>query len=115
MRVLVALLVLTFSGVSYAAELDLTPYVEYKNELKYKGSEFQDDIHHVRFGAQVGRFYGEIGPMSSDLGIGTSGEVGYKFKFNDRVTLKGKWEGTHNDRNGPDLHHKLETELRVTF
>ena len=115
MKTLVALLVLTFSGVSYAAELDLTPYIEYKNELKYKGSEFQDDIHHLRFGAQLGKVYAEIGPMSSDLGTGTSAEVGYKWKFTDRWIIKGKWEATNQDRNGPDLNHKLETELRVTF
>ena len=98
---------------SYAIQADdFRSYVEWKNEIKMVNSNHKVNIDHLRFGAKFNKFYGEIGPMSTDIGSGISAELGYKFKFKKRWELKGKWEGTTiNDI----LGHKLETELRFYF
>ena len=42
------------------------PYVEYKNELKYKDTNFRKDIHHFRLGYKTEKnFYFEAGPRSN--------------------------------------------------
>ena len=82
-------------------------YVEYKNELKYKDTNFRKDIHHFRVGYQTKKnFYFEAGPRSN----GTAAEVGYKLKKGP-LTIKGKWEGSKTK----DLDNKLETEVRYTW
>ena len=83
------------------------PYVEYKNELKYKDTNFRKDIHHFRLGYKTEKnFYFEAGPRSN----GTAAEVGYKLKKGP-LTIKGKWEGSKTK----DLDHKLEREVRYTW
>lgn len=104
---------LTFTCTANSAELE--PYIEYKNVLAFVDSDYRIDTHHLRFGATYGKVYAEVGPTTSDgftNNTGVSGEVGYKFKFNDSWTLKGKWEGVDRD---DVFGHKLETELRYTF
>ena len=83
------------------------PYVEYKNELKYKETTFKKDIHHLRLGYKTKKnFYLEAGPRTE----GYSLEAGYKVS-KGKFVLKGKWEGSKTD----NLDHKLETEVRYTF
>jgi len=108
MKYLILLLVLFVS----TASADFRSYVEWKNEIKMVNSNHKVNIDHLRFGAKFNKFYGEIGPMSTDIGSGISAELGYKFKFKKRWELKGKWEGTTID---DILGHKLETELRFYF
>ena len=107
----IALLVL-FLSTSALADVPFRSYVEWKNEIKMVNSNHKVNIDHLRFGAKFDKFYGELGPMSTDIGSGISYELGYKFKFNTKWELKGNWEGTTiNDI----LGHKLETELRFYF
>lgn len=83
-------------------------YVEYKNEIKYQDQTYKQSIHHLRPGVKLGNFYFEGGYFSEgDYGA----EAGYKFKLGPNLQLKGKWEGTKDDK----LKHKLETEVRWTF
>lgn len=105
----VTLLLILFAGTASA---DARTYVEWKNEIKMLNSSHKVNIDHLRFGAKWDKFYGELGPMSTDIGSGVSYELGYKFKFTGKWEFKGKWEGTTiNDI----LGHKLETELRYYF
>ena len=84
-----------------------SPYIEYKNELKYKDTNFKKDIHHFRVGYQTKKnFYFEAGPLSNC----TSAEAGYKFEKGP-LTIKVKWEGSKTE----SLDHKLETEMRYTW
>ena len=83
------------------------PYIEVKNELKYRDSLYEQAINHIRIGYKGKRnFYVEAGPRTD----GTSAELGYKFNKGN-FTFKGKWEGSKTE----DLKHKVETEVRYTF
>lgn len=111
MKIIIAVLILMTSSVAYA-DLDLKPYIEYKNELNYTNKDFNQDIHHFRFGVETGKFYGEIGRTTSIDGSGIGGEVGYQFEFGKNLTLAGSWEGI---RQNSTLNHTLETKIRWTF
>lgn len=90
-----------------SATATANPYVEYKNELKYRETTFKKDIHHLRLGYKTKKnFYLEAGPRTE----GYSLEAGYKVS-KGKFVLKGKWEGSKTD----NLDHKLETEVRYTF
>ena len=112
MKLIIAIVLSPFLLTAVAEDWIPQPYLEYKSELKYVGDNFKRDIHHLRFGAKFGMLYAELGAVTSDVGDGTSAEIGYKFKLSDRFTLKGKWEGTDVDSL---FGHKLETEIRFTF
>ena len=111
MKYIVAVILLTFASTA-SADLPFRSYAEWKNEIKMVNSTHKVNIDHLRFGAKFDNFYGELGPMSTDIGSGLSYELGYKFKVSGKWELKGKWEGTTiNDI----LGHKLETEIRYYF
>ena len=102
MRIIIILGLLILKPVTFAS-----PYVEYKNEIKYKDTTFRKDVHHFRVGYKTKKnFYFEAGPRTG----GYSSEVGYKLKKGS-FTVKGKWEGSKTK----DLDHKLETEVRYTW
>ena len=102
MKAIFALLFLLIVPSAFAG-----PYVEYKNELKYRDTNFREDIHHFRVGYKTEKnFYVEAGPRSD----GYSSELGYKIKQGP-LTFKGKWEGSKTD----DFDHKLETEIRYSW
>ena len=86
------------------------PYVEYKNELPFKGEKSQDVAHHLRLGYQFdNKMYFEAGPMTD----GYSFETGYGVKMGNLV-IKGKFEGADSDERDY-IKSKLETEIRYTF
>lgn len=83
-------------------------YLEYKSEVKFRNSNHRNSVDHLRFGYKFdNNVYIEVGPRTD----GTSGELGYKYKFSDTWSIKGKWEAHDIDR----FKHKLETELRYSF
>ena len=102
MKAIFALFFLLLSGACASAD----PYIEYKNELKYRDTNFREDIHHFRLGYNFEKFYFEGGPRSD----GYATEVGYKIKQGP-LTFKGKWEGSKTEV----FDHKLETEIRYTW
>lgn len=83
-------------------------YIEWKNELKFTDSYYEQRIDHVRPGIKIGNFYLEGGYFSEG---DFSTEAGYKFKLTPNLEIKGKWEGTKDQ----DFKHKLETEVRWNF
>tara|TARA_R110001592_G_scaffold183051_2_gene426554 strand:- start:109 stop:429 length:321 start_codon:yes stop_codon:yes gene_type:complete len=86
------------------------PYIEYKNELPFKGEKSQDVTQHLRLGYQFdNKMYLEAGPMTDGYGF----ETGYKFKM-DNLIIKGKFEGADSDERDY-IKSKLETEIRYTF
>ena len=102
MRILLVLAFLVATPSVFAS-----PYIEYKNELKYRDTKFREDIHHFRLGYVIRKnFYVEAGPRSD----GYSSEVGYKLKQGP-FTFKGKWEGFKTE----DFDHKVETEIRYSW
>lgn len=83
-------------------------YLEYKSEAKFRNSNHTSSVDHLRVGYQFdNNFYFEAGPRTD----GASGEIGYKYRFSDKWSFKGKWEGHDTDR----LTHKIECELRYRF
>ena len=84
-----------------------SPYLEWKNELKYKNTLHSDTINHLRIGYKFDKVYFELGPRTSGL----SAELGYKYNINNRFSIKGKWEANNTD----SFKHKLETEFRIKF
>ena len=99
-KIILALALLT------SPQLFAAPYVEYKNELKFKNTHYSEDLHSFRLGYGFQKFYLEAGPRTD----GYASEVGYKFTKGP-LTFKGKWEGSKTD----DFDHKLETEVRYTW
>lgn len=97
-----ALLCVSVSGAN------ATPYVEFKTKQKFINDNYDNTANHLRLGFKAdNNLYFEAGPMTD----GYSAEIGYKVKFNNSFTLKGKWEGEDTNR----LKHGFETELRYTF
>ena len=94
-------------------------YVEYKNNVAFDKFDslgsFDDTVSHLRVGATFfgGKAYAEVGKFGDALNFNTgeSSEVGYKFKFDNGFTVKGKVESKNVD----DWSHKLETEIRYSF
>ena len=102
MRIIIILGLLILTPITFAS-----PYVEYKNELKFKDRYCEKEIHHIRLGYQTKKnFYFEAGPRTG----GFSSEVGYKVK-RGAFTFKGKWEGSRTE----DFKHKVQTEVRYTW
>ncbi len=104
-------LVAALMGMSLATA---NPYVEFKSKAKkikgdsYAVSYFTDDAtNHFRLGYEGKSAYFEAGKMTS----GVSTEAGYKFKFKNGFTVKGKVESTNVD----SWEHSFETEVRYTF
>ena len=86
------------------------PYVEAKNQVKF--TDFEDatmsgSISHLRMGYQGSNAYIEAGRFRD----GSSAEAGYKFKFDNGFTVKGKVESLRID----SWKHAVETEIRYSF
>ena len=93
-----------------STEAVAAPYIEYKNELPFKGEKSQDVTQHLRLGYQFdNNIYLEAGPMTDGYGF----ETGYKFRM-DNLVIKGKFEGADSDERDY-IKSKLETEIRYTF
>lgn len=82
-----------------------TSYVEYKTKQKFSYNDYDKSVNHLRLGYKAdNNLYFEAGKMTD----GYSAEIGYKFKFNEKFVLKGKWEGEDTTK----FKHGFETELR---
>jgi hypothetical protein len=86
-------------------------YIEMKSETSFHSSRRGDTTNHTRLGFAntIGRakVYAEGGHMDG----GHSFEIGYKFKMDDNLIIKGKFEGKKKS----NTKGKLETEIRYTF
>ena len=115
MNKLVAVVLAIFMSMSVVAG----PYVEYKNNVKFDKFDslgsFDSTVGNLRVGSTFldGKAYVEVGKFGDglDFNTGESTEAGYKFKFNNGFTVKGKVESTNVD----EWSHKLETEVRYSF
>ena len=89
------------------------PYVEVKSKAKFDGESYavsyltNDATNYLRFGYEGEMAYFEAGGMTG----GFSTEAGYKFKFKNGWTIKGKVESG----NAEGWEHSVETEIRYTF
>ena len=115
MNKLVAVLVSVLMSVSVVAG----PYIEYKNNVSFEKFDaigsFDETVSNLRVGTTFlgGKAYAEVGKFGEglDFNTGESTEVGYKFKFDNGFTVKGKVES----KNVEEWSHKLETEVRYSF
>ena len=115
MSKLVAVLVSVLMSVSVVAG----PYIEYKNNVSFEKFDaigsFDETVSNLRVGTTFlgGKAYAEVGKFGEglDFNTGESTEVGYKFKFDNGFTVKGKVES----KNVEEWSHKLETEVRYSF
>ena len=104
--------------IGMVSQLAAAPYVEYKNEIEWKDSDYVKNLNHFRVGYQFmlpkGMVFIEAGMMEVSaeprMLYGESGEIGYKFD-KGIWTFKGKWEY----KNLLEHKSKLQTELRYTF
>lgn len=105
-KILIALVFIFSSALANAEQ-----YLEIKTETSYKGFSRGDTTTHVRLGSEKtltrGKIYIEAGHMSD----GHSFEAGYKYKWDNRLVIKGKYEGKKVNQ----TKSKLETEIRYTF
>ena len=86
------------------------PYVHLKNKIKFtefSDATFSGSTSHLRLGYKSKTTYIEAGAMTG----GSSVEAGYKFKFDNGFTVKGKIESTNVD----DWKHGVQTDILYSF
>ena len=114
-------LIAVVMSVLMSASVVAGPYIEYKNGIKFDEFDsigsFDESTSNLRVGTSFkvlgGKVYAEVGKFGDGFNFnsGESSEVGYKFKFDNGFTVKGKVESKNVD----DWSHKLETEIRYSF
>ena len=114
-------LIAVVMSVLMSASVFAGPYIEYKNGIKFDEFDalgsFEDSTSNLRVGSTFsvlgGNVYAVVGKFGDGFNFngGESSEVGYKFKFDNGFTVKGKVESKNVD----DWSHKLETEIRYSF
>jgi len=106
MKKLITVVLVTLMSVSAFAG----PYVQLKNKVKFtefSDATFSGSTSHFRLGYKGKSTYIEAGAMTG----GSSVEAGYKFKFGNGFSIKGKIESTNVD----DWKHGFETKIRYSF
>ena len=91
---------------------DTNTYIEIKSEVKYdQNLRRGDTTNHTRFGFEKKTTFGKLYVEGGRMSEGHSFEMGYKYRWDKNLTIKGKWEG----KDAGTLKNKLETEIRYTF
>ncbi len=117
MKTMLAIVLLTFSSIA-SAEVDITPYLSYTNEVLFIDDQYDVDTHEIHLGADIGKyFYVQAGPATFDglfrrKNLGTSAEVGFNYAFGDRVTISSSWYGVYQQS---QLNHSIETNIRINL
>ena len=115
------LIAIVFSSLAVA-----DPYITSKHQFKYKNSDYNKTLNHVRIGnswtTEGGlKLYGEVGISESidknedwlDGNAGKSYQFGFQKDLNSRFSLKGKYEGFEENKEEKSQTLEIITKFKV--
>lgn len=110
--VIVLLIGSVFTLLSLDIKADSSTYIEMKSETSFNDQFHRGDTtNHTRLGFEKKTTFGKVYIEGGHMTDGHSFEAGYKYRWGENLTIKGKFEG----KDASQLKSKLETEVRYTF
>ena len=108
----VIVIVVLIGSLFMMLEANADTYIEIKSETKFNDQMHRGDTtNHTRLGFEKKTTFGKVYIEGGHMTDGHSFEAGYKYRWGEHLTFKGKFEG----KDSSQLKSKLETEVRYTF